>query len=285
MKTGCLTLLVLAVVFSQIVSSCVSFRPTDEKVLEFYQEEPHRPQSVFYEKDSFEMHYRLQDLGHQASLIFIHGTPGSWGDYMEYFRDSLLYSQFNIVAADRPGFGKSTFGDSFESLEKQAHLLKPMMEQIPSPRILVGHSLGGPVVARMAMDYPELIDGLVMLAPALDPELEPNQDWFRVPMRWIPFRWFIPKVLRASNNELIHLDEQLELMLPLWGDIEIPTIVIQGGEDNLVHPDNAAFADSMMLRSPVEVVFLEEQNHFLPWAEYELVRQKILELYQEISSR
>jgi pimeloyl-ACP methyl ester carboxylesterase len=39
--------------------------------------------------------------------------------------------------------------------------------------ILVGHSLGGPLIARMTMDYPELIDGLVFVAGSVAPKLEP----------------------------------------------------------------------------------------------------------------
>ncbi|HEY5692223.1 MAG TPA: alpha/beta hydrolase [Cyclobacteriaceae bacterium] len=41
------------------------------------------------------------------------------------------------------------------------------------PIILIGHSLGGTVIARMTMDSPELVDGVVMVAPSIDPEIEP----------------------------------------------------------------------------------------------------------------
>ncbi len=262
----------------------MSFSATDKEVEEYYKDEAYEPNSVFYKVNDYEMHYKYLDLGNSASVVFIHGTPGSWSAFMDYFTDSLYYDQFNIAAPDRPGFGKSSYAKPIKSLEEQAELLKPMLQQIPAPRILVGHSLGGPIIARMAMDYPELIDGLVMLAPALDPKLEPDEDWFRVPMRWPVIGTLAPKVFRISNEELIFLDEELELMMPLWEEIEIPTIVIQGGADDLVHPGNAPFADSMLVNAPVEIVFLENQNHFLPWNEYPLVRQKVLELYEQIQS-
>ena len=133
------------------------------------------------------------------------------------------------------------------------------MEAIPAPRILIGHSLGGSIVARMAMDYPELVDGIIMLAPALDPALEPDEDWFRVPMRWPVIGFLAPRIFRISNEELIFLDEELELMHLLWEGI-----VIQGGNDDLVHPDNAPFAESMLVDVPKRIVFLKNQNHFCP---------------------
>ena len=40
------------------------------------------------------------------------------------------------------------------------------------PVYLAGHSLGGPLVAKMAALYPEKVDGLVILAGSFDPTLE-----------------------------------------------------------------------------------------------------------------
>jgi len=281
---GCLSMVVLYFILSQTISGCVSFSTTAKEVEEFYAGYPYVPESVFYTEDNFEMHYRYLDLENDASVVFIHGTPGSWSAFMGYFRDSVYYNKVNLAAPDRPGWGKSTYSVAVPSLEEQAKLLKPMLEQIPAPRILVGHSLGGPIVARMAMDYPDLIDGIVMLAPALAPELEPHEDWFRVPMRWPIISTLVPMDFLISNEELIYLEEELDEMLPLWKGIEIPTIVIQGGEDNLVHPGNAAFADSALVNASVDIVFLEGQNHFLPWNEYDLVREKVLGLLDQIQS-
>ncbi|MFY0592939.1 alpha/beta fold hydrolase [Roseivirga sp.] len=255
---------------------------SDKKVEKYYADAEFVPESKFYSVEDYEMHYKYLDLQKEASLVFIHGTPGSWDAFASYFKDSTLYNKANLASPDRPGFGKSSFGKPIRSLEEQANLLKPMIEAIPAPRILIGHSLGGPMVARMAMDYPELVDGIIMLAPALDPALEPDEDWFRVPMRWPVIGAIAPRIFRISNEELIFLDEELELMLPLWERIKIPSIVIQGGKDNLVHPGNAAFADSMLVNAKKDIVFLEEQNHFLPWNEYGLIKKKIFELLDEL---
>lgn len=92
---------------------------------------------------------------------------------------------------------------------------------------MVGHSLGGPLIARVAMDYPELVDGLIMVAPSIDPGLEPK-EWFRAPLATPFFSWILPRSFRASNDELYQLKPELENMLTRWPEVIAPTIVIQG---------------------------------------------------------
>jgi predicted alpha/beta hydrolase len=52
-----------------------------------------------------------------------------------------------MIAIDRPGFGYSDFGKAVD-LETQASLLESLATQITNskPIVLVGHSLGGPVI-------------------------------------------------------------------------------------------------------------------------------------------
>lgn len=281
-RIGCLSTFVLFIILTQVVSGCVSFTMSDKKVAKYFEEEAYKPVSKFYDVDGYTMHYMYQDMGQEASLVFMHGTPGSWDAFISYFKSDTLFQRANIVSPDRPGFGKSSYGKPIKSLEEQSRLLKPILEAIPAPRILIGHSLGGPIVARMAMDYPELVDGIIMLAPALDPSLEPDEDWFRIPMRWPVIGAIAPKIFRISNEELVFLEEELELMLPLWKEITIPSVVVQGGKDRLVAPGNAAFADSMLVNAPKDIVFLEESNHFLPWNKSALIRKKIVEMLEQL---
>lgn len=278
LKVGCLVVFIGFIAVSQVVSSCFRFSMTDKEVEEFFADESVQPESIFYEVDDYEMHYEKLVLSDSGSLIFIHGTPGSWDAFIGYFTDSTLYNHAQIFSPDRPGFGKSSYAKPIRSLEEQGRMLKPMLEAAAAPRILIGHSLGGPIAARLAMDYPELVDGMILLAPALDPRLEPEEDWFRVPMRWPVVGSIAPKIFRISNEELIFLEEELEGMLPLWENVKAYTITIQGTEDNLVDPGNGPFADSVLVNAPHELIMLEGQNHFLPWNETELIKSKMKEL-------
>jgi pimeloyl-ACP methyl ester carboxylesterase len=67
-------------------------------------------------------------------------------------------------------------------------------------------------------------------------------------------------------------------MLPLWRKIKASTIVIQGKKDVLVDPANADFAKKMIINAPVELVMIDDMNHFVPWSNPELIRSAILKL-------
>lgn len=288
-KIGCLSLIGIVLVLAFVAARIINFSMSDKEVQEFYSEASFKPVSQFYTIDNYQMHYmalekpaRKEQTG---TLIFIHGTPGSWDAFKAYFLDSAFYNHAAIISLDRPGFGKSSGGEAVPSLERQSKLLKPILERYSAPRILVGHSLGGPIAARMAMDYPDLVEGIIMLAPAIAPDLEPEEDWFRLPMRWPIIRNLVPKVMLVSNEEVIYLKEELELMLPLWKDIKASSVVIQGTNDNLVHPGNGPFADSMLMNAPKKIIMLDGQNHFLPWNETTLVKKTILEMLKNLKSK
>ena len=212
-------------------------------------------------------------------VIFVHGSPGSLSAFVHFLSDSILLDKVQLISVDRPGFGASNFGQAEPSLQKQATLLKPVLERHKNglPITLVGHSLGGPVIARMAMEFPELIDGLVMVAPSIDPQLEPN-EWFRGPFATPFLKWILPRSIRASNDEIWNLKPELQQMKPMWAGIKAPTIVIQGTKDKLVPAGNADYAKKMITNASVELVIKEDMDHFVPWGHPELIRDAILKL-------
>jgi pimeloyl-ACP methyl ester carboxylesterase len=213
--------------------------------------------------------------------FFVHGSPGSWGGFIDFMKDTILLKQVKMVAVDRIGFGESDFGNGEKSLIIQAELLKPIVTKYKKSGkkiILIGHSLGGPMIARMAMDYPELIDNLIIVAGSIAPNLEPNEKWFRIPMDFTPISILIPASFRASNHEILYLKPELEKMMPLWKNIRQPVIVIQGGKDFLVNPKNADFAEQMLVNAKsLKIVRVDTMNHFVPWSHPQLIRKAILE--------
>jgi pimeloyl-ACP methyl ester carboxylesterase len=72
-----------------------------------------------------------------------------------------------VIAIDRPGHGGSR-RERFEfGPERQAQLIRQGLETMNIRRpILVGHSLGGPVCLSYALQWPDEVRGLVLLAPA-----------------------------------------------------------------------------------------------------------------------
>ena len=119
------------------------------------------------------IHYAMTGSDTLPSLVFIHGSPGSWFHYMKFMRDADLLKKFRIISFDRPGFGFSNFEKAMH-LQDQCKLLLPVLQQLKNdqPMFLCGHSYGGPVVAKLAADAPGLFKTVVIAAGSLDPAQE-----------------------------------------------------------------------------------------------------------------
>lgn len=268
--------------------ACMTFRMSGKEVTQFIDEHHLHATQEQYSINDRQIHYVTSGDQQKPLVLFVHGSPGSLSAFIDFLADTTLLQNFLLITTDRPGFGYSNFGNAEPSLVKQAALLKPILEKYKNnkPIILVGHSLGGPVIARMAMDFPELVDGLVFVAGSIDPTLEPNETWFRAPLATPFLSWVLPRSFRASNEEIYQLKPQLTAMLPMWKNITCPVIVIQGSEDDLVDPGNADFAKKMMVNAPVELMLKKDMNHFVPWSHPELIREAIMQFQRpaEIAS-
>lgn len=221
------------------------------------------------------IHYTQVGDTAKPLVIFVHGSPGSSDAFLDFLGDTTLSKICQMISVDRPGFGASS-GDGETSLARQSEVLKPIVEKYADKKIvLVGHSLGGPVIARMAMDYEELLTGLVIVAGSIDPTLEPN-EWFRPALKYPPLKWFMNDDFNASNTEIMPLEQELKAMMPLWENITIPVTVIQGTKDNLVPAGNADFAKKMLVNSEkLDIQMIEGESHFVLWNQPELTKQAI----------
>ena len=209
-------------------------------------------------------------------LVFVHGTPGSLRAFRDYLTDPLLRERFHLIAVSRVGW---TVGADFKepSLAAQAWALRPILEMDRSGRgaILMGHSYGGPVIARAAMDHTELVGGLVFVAATADPELS-GPRWYNHLTHWWP-DFILGDRLMGANEEIMAVRGQLEEMRPGWEKLTIPALIVQGDADSLVHPENADFlheklANSRLLPRP-------GGDHFILWGDMPVIRDAILGMF------
>jgi pimeloyl-ACP methyl ester carboxylesterase len=260
------------------LTQCISFRKTDEEITEYFKDSYVKPSFHSVSVDNHVVHYA--EIGNDSLplVVFVHGSPGSWTAFIEFINDSTLYQHAHLVSVDRLGFGKSGLGKVEPSMVEQAQAVAAVIRATGrnSQAILVGHSLGGPVIARVAMDFPAQVSALILVAGSIDPDLE-KKEWFRPIISSFPIRYFIPVDLDVSNREIRPLKAELIQMLPLWSDIRVPVTVIHGELDDLVPPGNAAFAKRMLINAPVQVQMIPKMNHFIPWRRPDLIRAAVLE--------
>lgn len=278
-KWGLLSVLSF-VIITATLHSCMTFRASPKEVEAYFKKKNVAAAQLYYKVGFRKIHYVKAGDETKPLVVFIHGSPGSLSAFIHFLADTSLLPRVELISTDRPGFGYSNFGNGVGSLYNQCEILRPLLEKNKNnrPLILVGHSLGGPLIARMAVEYPDLVDGLIIVAGSIDPELEPNELWFRAPLATPFLSWVLPRSLRASNEEIYHLKPELEKMLPLWADVKCPVIVIQGKKDSLVPAGNADFARKMLVNAPVEFILKDDMDHFVPWSNPELIHQAILAL-------
>ena len=214
------------------------------------------------------------------AVVFVHGSPGSADAYLDYLADTVLSQYARMYTVDRPGFGyTSGFGKPEKSIRAQAEAVCAVLDSIRgnSKAILVGHSLGAPVVACMAMHFPEKVGGIIMIGGSIDPELEPK-PWWQPVVHNPPIKWIIPKSMWTSNAEIIPLRHELEDMLPRWKDIKCPAAMVHAYNDRLVPFGNVRFAKEHLVNVEEyrELIF-EKGDHFVVWSRKEAVRELIID--------
>lgn len=98
------------------------------------------------------------------TMLMIHGagqTGITWENQFEILRDQAI---FNTVILDLPGHGKST-GPACSRIDEYRNFLKYFCDELDlTDLILVGHSMGGGIAQLYAIDYPQRVNSLILVA-------------------------------------------------------------------------------------------------------------------------
>ncbi|GAN00518.1 probable hydrolase [alpha proteobacterium U9-1i] len=234
-------------------------------------------------------------------VLLIHGASANlrelWGPLA-----ADLARDHRVIAYDRPGFGHSTRPRrGAQKIATQAHFAAKVLEQTGSgPAILVAHSMGSAVALRTALDRPDLVSGLVLVAPFTHPYPHQPSWWARlaaVPLIGEVFCFsiipcvgpivgrssvannfwpsetpkgfyeeagvglvFRPATFRANAIDVCATKTEFAALAPLYADLLTPTIVIAAEKDKIVSPKRHARALAAELQS-VELVTAPGAGH------------------------
>lgn len=279
-----LVLLLLFIISCFVFDHYVQFRRSDGKLKEIFAERNLDARVGYYTTHGRKLRFIVSGPDSLPVLLLLHGSPGSISYYAGRMADSSIRGRFRVIAVDRPGYGYSGFGNPEPSIELQAAMIRPLIDSLQSPGrpvIVAGGSYGASVACRLAMDYPELVDGLVLTGPSLGPGLE-KYFWFTHVIEHWSIRWFIPRLFKSANTEKVHHREELEKMLPLWNRIKIPVSYLQGEMDDIVDTANATFARKHLVNAySLDIRFVKGRFHRLAQFEWPLIRQQILDVYEK----
>lgn len=235
--------------------------------------------------DTLGRHMRYVEIGNEEKplLMFLHGAPSSSAFWVNYLKDSFLLSKVKMLAPDRPGYGYSDYGNPETSIEKQAALVAYILKKkrkLHRQIILHGSSYGGTLAARIAMDYPELVDGVIFQSASTAPGEEKIYG-ISYPTSKPPLSWLVPSAIQMANYEKLSHRKELEAMLPYWKNIVAPAIILHGTDDGLIYPSNATFTKEHLINSSfVDLIMAEGKGHNLTWTRRDLLLESIARMVE-----
>jgi len=217
-------------------------------------------------------------------LVFIHG----WGVSSKIFEPLFYYlkNNFNIHTLDLPGFGKTPIEKAM-TLKDYADFVYKFLEdnKIEKP-IVIGHSFGGAVTAKLALLYPDSILKLILVdASAIR---QPRRKMILLekimpilkPIVVGKLKQLIIKLLKFDktdwsqirNPELKKTFQNViaENLKPSLPGIKSPTLVIWGEKDKITPiADGKLIAESIpgakfaVIKNVGHFVFLEKPEEFV----------------------
>lgn len=113
---------------------------------------------------SGEVHY--VERGHGTPLVLLSANPGEARDFDAVI--PALAQRYHVLALDWPGYGRSeppSRPQQWSALHFHAVAREFLSALQLPPALLVGNSVGGNVAARLAIESPERVRGLVLVSP------------------------------------------------------------------------------------------------------------------------
>jgi pimeloyl-ACP methyl ester carboxylesterase len=248
-------------------------------------------------------------------IVMIHGASSNLETMRRPLGD-MLAKRHRVILIDRPGHGWSTrarLSDSTPAI--QARMIDEALEKLGVTRaIFVVHSWAGALGARIALDYPERVAGLVMLAPVAypwrggvgrynklltAPVIGPLLAYtITLPLGYFLTRpgarnVFLPQIMPdgfvtdtatplllrpreflANAWDLVTLKAAVVEQAPRYGDIRAPVVVISGDADKTVWPDIHSRPFAAIVPH-AKLIVLPGAGHMVQNAAPELVMREI----------
>lgn len=195
-------------------------------------------------------------------FVLVHGL----GVSSRYFQPAAaeLAKHGRVYLVDLPGYGASPDPKRDVTLRDHAGVLAAFLTAsgLKDP-VVVGHSMGAQVVARLAIRHPGSTEGIVLMAPTMPPEARTFwraagrllRDAFREPpiVFWIALTdYFVRTGLGYLLRQTPHmLDDRLEDDLPT---VTANTLVLNGDRDPIVPLDWAEATAALVPGGRFEVV-------------------------------
>ncbi len=240
-------------------------------------EEAHPPAGIFLELNEAKTHVIRR--GQEGPVVLmIHGASANALEFSDTLAPRLSDTH-RVLMADRPGHGYSVRPKDSSTLGVQAEQMAGVLEALaPGEKaVVVGHSFGGAVALRLALDRPDLVSALVLAAPVshdwgadtnawytgaaanpvfggafvqLVPLIGPRQARDGISNVFSPEAapqnyfdasgiplLFRPSHFRANASDVSKLRKELAAQQTRYDELEMPVIIYTGEQDSVIKPE------------------------------------------------
>lgn len=221
--------------------------------------------------------------GEGSPVLLLHGLFGMGGNLGGLAR--ALQDRYRTFSLDLPNHGRSSWSEDVSIDAMAAAVAEWMDSQSLATVSLVGHSLGGKVAMRLALDDPERIAALVVADIAPVTYLPRHDDVFAalhavvasrcssrseaaaVMSKFLPeesVRQFLLLSLHSDDEGLYRWRFNLELLHRHYGTVLAglaserpfpgPTLFVKGGESDYIKPEHEAAVTRLFPAAELKVM-------------------------------
>ena len=187
----------LAVVFVLLVGGLVAFAAwTASRV-----EKAVPPLGTFIEVEGTPIHY--VDEGQGQPIVLVHGLAAQM-QHLTYALREPLRQNYRVIFLDRPGAGYSERKPGTSArLTAQGDMVAALIEKLGLVRPRGGgHARGGAVARATALDHPESVGGLALIAPLTHPQDNPPEALKRLAIATPAMRMIVAWTLAVPSTIL-----------------------------------------------------------------------------------
>jgi 3-oxoadipate enol-lactonase len=259
---------------------------------------------VIADSQGVKVAYEIRGDGEPLTLV--HGLAydrNGWGRFPD-----LLAQRFRVLLIDNRGVGESDEPEGPYAVAQMAADVVAVLDDAGIERTnLFGVSLGGYIAQELALTYPERLAKLVLASTAPGgPKAHPMpaaglEAFGKYPTmeREAGLRLMVENSLGERGvrdvpglaDEIFAYRLARAPSLAAWqaqayagatfdsydriGAIQAPTLIVQGGADNVVDPRNAELLGELIPNARVEIV--RERGHLLVWEDSDRVAELVTE--------
>lgn len=229
----------------------------------------------------------------RGTLFMVHGSGGNHLKWSGLIKRMSL--NLNCLALDLPGHGLSALPlcDSVEDIASYITTVIKTLNPV-RPLVLAGHSLGAAVCLQTAMDYGEVLEGIILIGggsrlrvlPSLLNVLKNGKvdpEFFRIGFAGQTSEQIIGPELAAFNKEsagLLYTDfyacDKFDVGSQLY-KVKAPALMIVGDEDRLTPPKYSYYLQQNIPGSTIRVI--PGAGHFVFLEKPEQVIEAIKEFW------